>query len=316
MQHLGDSMKTTSKRSPNQGEQSTPKNSEVISENSASIYFRTREALRVSRTTILGMRYYPGQLAQEVWSHAVDEGEALEQQKLAEISTKSKAKQKTSTAKPETTEKDDKKSFTSKALARSLIAKRGITGSISLYAQSRRKFLEDAIEKGKSIRQERASTSKAIAGIDTSKNTSTDKDANDQQSSQSLSRFFDFRRGFVSTLSNRISIFSNELEACGKSRDLIRRQKASQKQQRRRETFETKLSLLGFTTHKELQDLNRRLTDVINITSKLATHGGSGFDTDIIQTLERRQSDRRVHTNTIDYEMRLYSRRGLDRRAA
>ena len=118
-----------------------------------------------------------------------------------------------------------------------------------------------------------------------------------------------FNRGAFNVLKEKFEKLYDEALEQGKIVDLEQRRQAELNRQQRRQKREQLFARLGFVTHKEVEDLNKRLI-------MLARELEHQVKAENQAILERRKQERRNLKAAIEYDLRVFSRRERDRRAA
>ncbi len=268
----------------------TPENKEPS--NNLSAYSRSAVVIRSARINALGLINYPQQRIPEMLDHAIQEGESSEN-----VTTH---KKETSDNEPDNKATAEKKaSYINTLTAKSKRLTLGIKGSLILSSNSRKKFIDDAIENGKRDNQD-----------ETDVNDAPTQDEPPRQ--KRIASLFYFSRGVPKTIYDRAEHLGINIKESGRSVDFRIRQRALTRSQKRSEFFGEFLSKLGVTSQNELHALNKRVNDFIEATETFIEKS----DHTSIKELERRHNDRRRKSKQVDYEMRLCHRRDAEKRAA
>ena len=118
-----------------------------------------------------------------------------------------------------------------------------------------------------------------------------------------------FNRGAFNVLKEKFEKLYDEALEQGKIVDWKQPRQAELNRQQRRQKREQLFARLGFVTHKEVEDLNKRLI-------MLARELEPQVKAENQAILERRKQERRNLKAAIEYDLRVFSRRERDRRAA
>ena len=266
---------------------------------------KSKELLRQARITGLGVADLAPQWGKELSTKIMDAGRALDPRQ-----DKANAEKKHQRTKPQDTPKTKpgkEQSPVGKAVEKLSTANEQLRlfsiGLIDTVAQARSNFVNQAIERGNSV-----SETKATAVSETNVATETIQESKSALV-RAVGKVRNFNRGAYRVVKEKVEQLYEQSQEQGKIVDLDLRRQLETRRQQFRTKRERLLARLGLVTHQEIEDLNKRL---ILLASELK-HQVKEENKAI---LERRKQERRNLQAAIEYDLRVFSRRERDRRAA
>jgi hypothetical protein len=176
-------------------------------------------------------------------------------------------------------------------------------------AESITDFVDESIEQGKQTRAEKKA--KGSAEKDESVTDTRAHDAKGSRVVSVLRGVREFNSGFYTVLAERVAKVYDEALEHGKVVDLEQRRRAEINRQQRRLNRQKLIARLGFVSHNDIEQLNQRLTLLA-----LELEGQASDNPNRQMSLERRSKERRSALAAINYDLRVFSRREYDRKAA
>lgn len=183
-----------------------------------------------------------------------------------------------------------------------IYAKNMFLGSVKFIEEKINSFLVESISVGSSIRN--GDENKGGGGGDGKKFEYNNMEIN-------IGKIINFCVGVPSVISVMSKKLEEDVESCGANKDFLLRKRYVIWRDRLRNNISKVANFGGIVSHKDLEDLNQRFSNLVDAVGKMAEEKDRGE----VLSLDRRRHDRRMKDKAVDYEMRLYERRSIDRKA-
>jgi hypothetical protein len=271
------------------------------------LFVKSQEMLLQGRIASLGLVELAPSWSTDLKEKIIDSGAAIDKkrkkEKLAKLKKASNVKSKTeaSDRKVEAKAHSDKVSSASSAFNRLGELTGQVSqlsfGSINVGAESITDFVDESIEQGKQTRAEKKA--KGSAEKDESVTDTRAHDAKGSRVVSVLRGVREFNSGFYTVLAERVAKVYDEALEHGKVVDLEQRRRAEINRQQRRLNRQKLIARLGFVSHNDIE-----------------LEGQASDNPNRQMSLERRSKERRSALAAINYDLRVFSRREYDRKAA
>jgi len=276
----------------------------------AGLLIKSSAFFRQARITSLGINGI-AQLKTKAFKEKVNKaGEAVEQKRKAETAKLTEADKN----KVEAEEASAEDSIVSNLVAFNQKLRKVRLGSLSVLGDAKNRFVEDAISRGEKKRAEKNPKQKGSNKTKASSKSKTSDEKRTDKNSRLVNAFNKvqyFRLGSYELIKENTESLVDEAKENGKAVDFELRRKSEINRRQRRFRREKLIASLGMVSHSDWEQLNQRFSLLA-----LEIENQVKAENDESPSLERRKQERRSNLSTINYDLRVFSRREGDRQVA